>query len=138
MICLLVMPLSIFDLINDRANQNVNEALISILVFLISLVMAYVLNKPKSDFVIERFYTAKWLTSLSTLFVTAISLALILALEVIGLALSFGILVLVLKFVVSPLWRCPACHTKLPYLSRGKSGFSIKECPNCDAVLSKS
>jgi len=29
MIFLLVMPLSIFDLINDRAYKNVNEALIS-------------------------------------------------------------------------------------------------------------
>ncbi len=139
MIALIIGPMSIMVALNNGRAQEINEALISNSLLVVALVIAYFLNKPKSGFVVQRFYKAKWLTALSTLFVTVFSLVIFhVANLVVGLAVSLSVLVLVLKFFVGHLWRCPACQTKLPYLSRGNSGFSIKECPNCKTVLTES
>jgi len=137
-ISLLVGIPSIVTSLNGHT-QDIQGAVIFNSILVASLIFAYILNKPNNNLVLQKFYNAKWLTALSTLVVTAICLPVFFVTNlIVGLSVSFGILVLVLKFVVGPLWRCPVCQTKLPYLSNGKPGFSIKECPSCDAVLSES
>lgn len=118
--------------------QDIQGATILSFVLVAPLVFGYFLNKPKDKSVLQEFYKAKWLAALSTFIVTAIGLAVIYTTNLlIGLSISFGGVVIVLKFIVGPLWRCPVCRAKLPYLSNGKPGFAIKECPSCEVVLSK-
>jgi len=137
MISLLVGIPSIFATLNGHT-QDLQSAVIFNSILIGALVCAYFLNKPNNNQVLQKFYNAKWLTTFSTLGVTVVCLPVFFVADLlIGLSVSFGVLVLVLKFVVVPLWRCPACQAKLPYLKRGKSGFSIKECPSCETALSK-
>lgn len=134
---LLVGIPSIVSTLNGH-NEDIQGAFIFNSIFIAALVFAYFLNKPNNSQVLQKFYNAKWLTALSTLAVIVVCLPVFFVANLlVGLSVLFGVLVFALKFVVGPLWHCPVCQAKLPYLKRGKSGFSIKECPSCDAVLSK-
>ena len=136
-ISLLVGIPSIFATFNGHI-QDLQSAVLFNSILIGALILAYFLNKPNNNQVLQKFYNAKWLTTLSTLGVTVVCLLVFFVADIIiGLSVTFGVLVLVLKFVVAPLWRCPACQAKLPYLKRGKLGLLIKECPSCEAALSK-
>ena len=118
--------------------QDTQSAIIFNSIIIGALVLCYYLNKPKNDNLLQRFYNTKWLTSISTFAATVACLSVFFVANLlVGFFVSFVLLAFVLNFVVGPLWHCPKCEAKLPYLKRGKSGFSIKECPNCEAVLSK-
>ena len=137
MISLLVGIPSLIAVLNGH-NQNIQEAAIVNFVLVASLICAYFLNKPKHGSILQSFYKAKWLTAISTLIVTSLSLVVFFMVSILGMVVSSGVLIILLKFIVGRLWKCPACSNKLPYLSRGKSGFSIKECPSCGVVLAAS
>ena len=103
MISLLVGIPSIFATLNGHT-QDLQSAVIFNSILIGALVLAYFLNKPNNNQVLQKFYNAKWLTTLSTLGVTVVCLPVFFVADLlIGLSVSFGVLVLVLKFVVAPL-----------------------------------
>lgn len=46
-------------------------------------------------------------------------------------AIFFGLYIQLAK----RLWRCPACESQLPFMSKLKDRQSIKSCPSCNAQL---
>ena len=117
---------------------SVTEAAIFNGVLVVALVLAYYLNRPIKNFIVRRFYNAKWLVSLLTITISAGFLAIVYAANLTSAALSFFVLITLLRYIAGRLWICPSCKVKLPYLIRGKPGFSIEGCPNCEAVLIQS
>jgi hypothetical protein len=120
------------------------------------LFFSYFLNKPNGNKIQLSFWQAKWKLSTFVLvyFLFLASLYSVPTLEAFfhsGLMLgpvhiSVGMwstvipTVIIVRFVLSKIWFCPACYVQLPFLALSnskKAGFSMQSCPHCSEELVK-
>lgn len=133
-------------------STDISEFLVSSSAFTGSLMLAYLLNKPKEGPVMKAFYNTKWRLGLSVSIVLLVGFACVLFVsnqQVLSIPVlpskgggytTLGQLIIMLiwfaclVFLGRAVWRCPKCRERLPFLTNGKTskvGLGIKMCPSC-------